>query len=164
MYNEQPFLPNCLINTNLMSYEPASGQFKCNWKAYETEPAMELCPYGTYACMYVCMYSAPVYFEGRLGRMTRFDFPSTTSLAALENYSRFWCLPNLGKTFVSIFDNANYIGWKIYAWIDERRLRGSFLTSPQGPRGELGPHGWNLSPRGNVRPFVHPWGWTLSSV
>jgi hypothetical protein len=25
------------------------------------------------------------------------------------------------------------------------------------PRGELGSQGWNLSPRGNVNPFVHPW-------
>jgi hypothetical protein len=31
------------------------------------------------------------------------------------------------------------------------------------PRGELGPQGWNLSPRGNVHPFVHPTGWTLST-
>jgi hypothetical protein len=35
-------------------------------------------------------------------------------------------------------------------------FRGPFLTSPLTPRGELGPHGWNLSPRGNVHPFVHP--------
>jgi hypothetical protein len=26
------------------------------------------------------------------------------------------------------------------------------------PRGELGPQGWNLSPRGNVHPFVQPQG------
>jgi hypothetical protein len=27
-----------------------------------------------------------------------------------------------------------------------------------------GPQGWNLSPRGEVHPFVHPQGWTLSTV
>jgi hypothetical protein len=32
------------------------------------------------------------------------------------------------------------------------------------PRGELGPQGWTLSPRGNVHPFVHPQGWTLFTV
>jgi hypothetical protein len=33
--------------------------------------------------------------------------------------------------------------------------RGSFLTSPLAPRGELLSQGWTLSPRGNVHPFVH---------
>jgi hypothetical protein len=42
--------------------------------------------------------------------------------------------------------------------------RGSFLTSPLVLRGELGHQGWNLSPRGNVHPFVHPQGETLSTV
>jgi hypothetical protein len=37
-----------------------------------------------------------------------------------------------------------------------RATRGPFLTSPLAPRGELGPQGWNLSPRGEVYPFVHP--------
>jgi hypothetical protein len=30
-----------------------------------------------------------------------------------------------------------------------------------GHRGELGPHGWNLSPRGNNHPFIHPQRWTF---
>jgi hypothetical protein len=34
--------------------------------------------------------------------------------------------------------------------------RGPFLTSPLAFRGKLHPLGWNLSPRGNVHPFVHP--------
>jgi hypothetical protein len=33
--------------------------------------------------------------------------------------------------------------------------KGPYLTST---RGELGPQGWNLSPRGKVHPFVHPRG------
>jgi hypothetical protein len=46
--------------------------------------------------------------------------------------------------------------------------RGQFLTTWFAPRGELGPQGWTLSPRGTVHPFVHPFvhpqGWTLSTV
>jgi hypothetical protein len=48
--------------------------------------------------------------------------------------------------------------------------RCQFLTkwfAPRGkvaPRGVNGPHGWTLSPRGNVHPFVHPRGWTLYSL
>jgi hypothetical protein len=38
-------------------------------------------------------------------------------------------------------------------------LRGKFA-----PRSELSPQGWTFSPRGNVHPFVHPQGWTLSTV
>jgi hypothetical protein len=39
---------------------------------------------------------------------------------------------------------------------------GPFLTSPLAPRVELGPQMWNLSPRGNVHPFICPQGWTFS--
>jgi hypothetical protein len=51
-----------------------------------------------------------------------------------------------------------------------RYLWGPFLTSPLAPRGKLHsrvefvPQGWTLSPRGNVPPFVHPKGWTLSTA
>jgi hypothetical protein len=37
-------------------------------------------------------------------------------------------------------------------------VRGPFLTSPLAPRGEIVPQGWNLSPRGEVPPFVPPRG------
>jgi hypothetical protein len=32
------------------------------------------------------------------------------------------------------------------------------------PRGEPGPQGWKMSPIGNIHPFVHPQGWTLSTI
>jgi hypothetical protein len=47
---------------------------------------------------------------------------------------------------------------------DDRCYQEPFLTSPLAPRSELDPLGWTLSPRGNVHPFVHPQGWTLSTA
>jgi hypothetical protein len=40
----------------------------------------------------------------------------------------------------------------------------AILNFTTGPRGQLGPQGWNLSPRGNVYPVFHLQGGTLSTV
>jgi hypothetical protein len=41
--------------------------------------------------------------------------------------------------------------------------RAQFLATWFAPRGEVCPEGWTLSPRGNVHPFLHSQGWTLST-
>jgi hypothetical protein len=40
----------------------------------------------------------------------------------------------------------------------------AILNFIPGSQGRTLPLGWNLSSRGNVHPFVHPQGWTLSTA
>jgi hypothetical protein len=81
---------------------------------------------------------------------------SFSSLTCFEVISAKKCLRNWGPPckFLQKKNLANFCNFckKMFA-----KMRGILNFTP-------GPQGWNLSPWGNLHPFVHSQGWTLSTV